>query len=85
MYSIKNLIWIFLIIFPANNFSQVDDLDQMIEQAILLSPELKMLEAKRNAAYSKLNINTNLPDPVLTLGLINVPTNSFSFDQEPMT
>ena len=86
MYSIKKLIWIFLIILLAsNNYGQVDDLDQMIEQAILLSPKVKMLEAKRNAAYSGIDKNTNLPDPVLTLGLVNVPTNSFSFDQDPMT
>ena len=86
MYSIKKLIWIFLIILLAsNNYGQVDDLDQMIEQAILLSPKVKMLEAKRNAAYSGIDKNSNLPDPVLTLGLVNVPTNSFSFDQDPMT
>jgi outer membrane protein TolC len=86
MYSIKNSIWVFLLILLAsNNYAQVDDLDQMIEQAILLSPKIKMLEAKRNAAYSGIYKNTNLPDPVLTLGLVNVPTNSFSFDQDPMT
>jgi len=86
MYSIKNSIWVFLLILLAsNNYAQVHHLDQMIEQVILLSPKIKMLEAKRNAAYSGIYKNTNLPDPVLTLGLVNVPTNSFSFDQDPMT
>ena len=86
MYSNKNSIWVFLLIlFAFNNYAQVDDLDQMIGQAILLSPKIKMLEAKRNAAYSGIDKNSNLPDPVLTLGLVNVPTNSFSFDQDPMT
>ena len=60
-------------------------LDSLIQQAIVLSPKTKMLEAKRNAAYYKIGQNSNLPDPVLTLGLVNVPTNSFSFDQDPMT
>ncbi|MCH7963520.1 MAG: TolC family protein [Bacteroidetes bacterium] len=86
MYSIKNSIWVFLLmLFAFNNYAQVDDLDQMIEQAILLSPKIKMLEAKRNAAYSRIDQNSNLPDPVLILGLRNIPTNSFSFDQDPMT
>ena len=86
MYSVKNSIWVFLLIlFAFNNYAQVNDLDQMIGQAILLSPKIKMLEAKRNAAYSGIDKNSNLPDPVLTLGLVNIPTNSFSFDQDPMT
>ena len=86
MYSIKNSIWVFLLmLFAFNNYAQVDDLDQMIEQAILLSPKIKMLEAKRNTAYSRIDQNSNLPDPVLILGLRNIPTNSFSFDQDPMT
>ena len=44
-----------------------------------------MLTAKQNAAESQSNVNSNLPDPMLTLGLANLPTNSFSFTQEPMT
>ena len=86
MYSIKNSIWVFLLIlFAFNNYAQVDDLDQMIGQAILLSPKIKMLKAKRNVAYNRIEQNSNLPDPVLTLGVLNLPTNSFSFDQDPMT
>ena len=86
MYSIKNSICVFiLILFAFNNYAQVDDLDQIIEQAILLSPKIKMLEAKRNAAYSRIDQNANLPDTVLSLGLRNIPTNTFSFDQDPMT
>ena len=86
MYSIKNSIWIFLLILLAsNNFGQVDDLDQMVGQAILLSPKIKMLEAKRNASFNRIEVDSNIPDPVLTLGLMNMPTNTFSFTQEPMT
>jgi outer membrane protein TolC len=86
MYSIKSSIWIFLIIlFAYNNHAQVDDPDQMIEQAILLSPKLNMLRAKKDASFSRIEQNSNLPDPMLTLGLMNLPVNSFSFTQEPMT
>jgi len=65
------------------NFTQ--ELDSLIQQAIVLSPRIKMLEAKRNAAFYKINQNSNLPDPTLVLGVLNLPTNSFSFDQDPMT
>jgi len=86
MYSIKNSIWIFLVIlFAYNNHAQVDNLDQMIEQAILLSPKLNMLRAKKDASFNRIEQNSNLPDPMLTLGLMNLPVNSFSFTQEPMT
>lgn len=61
------------------------ELKDLIHQAIQVSPKLKMLRAKHNAAESRIEINSNLPDPMLTLGIINLPTNSFSFTQEPMT
>ena len=60
-------------------------LDSLIQTSIQISPKIKMLKAKRNAAYSRIDQNSKLPDPVLTLGLLNLPTNSFSFDQDPMT
>jgi outer membrane protein TolC len=69
----------------SNVFSQSSVLDELIITAIRVSPKIRMLEAKRDASFSKIEINSNLPDPILTLGLINVPTNSFSFDQDPMT
>jgi outer membrane protein TolC len=60
-------------------------LDSLIQQAIELSPKVKMLQAKREAAYHKIYQNSNLPDPTLVLGVLNLPTNSFSFNQDPMT
>ena len=66
-------------------FAQPQELDLLVEEAIRLSPRIKMLEAKRSAAYNGIDKNSNLPDPVLTLGLVNIPTNTFSFDQDPMT
>jgi len=64
---------------------QNSTLDSLIQTSIQVSPKLRMLKAKRNAAYSRIDQNSNLPDPVLSLGLRNIPTNSFSFDQDPMT
>jgi cobalt-zinc-cadmium efflux system outer membrane protein len=62
-----------------------DGLDSIVNIALQVSPKLKMLNYKYDAAKSRIEINSNLPDPMLTLGLANLPTNTFSFTQEPMT
>ena len=65
--------------------AQTSTLDSLISTAIRVSPKLKMLQAKVDASRNRIEENSNLPDPMLTLGLMNLPTNSFSFNQEPMT
>ncbi len=60
-------------------------LNDLIERAIHVSPQIKMLQAKLAAAKNKIPQNSNLPDPQIKLGLVNMPVNSFSFTQEPMT
>lgn len=62
-----------------------ESLNEMIDEAIRVSPKINMLQSKLNITSSKIEQDTNLPNPVLTLGLVNMPTNSFSFTQEPMT
>ncbi|MEO8398750.1 MAG: TolC family protein [Ignavibacteriaceae bacterium] len=76
-----------LIIFFAGFFSSAifAQLDSLAGKAVEVSPKLKMLQAKFDAAKSKAVQVSNLPDPTLTLGLMNLPINSFSFTQEPMT
>jgi outer membrane protein, heavy metal efflux system len=66
-------------------YAQTAHLDSLVNKAILVSPKLKMLRAKREVAENKIPQNSNLPNPMLMLGLMNLPTNSFSFNQEPMT
>ena len=60
-------------------------LNELIIEAVNVSPKIKLLESKLKVASSRIEQGTNLPDPVLTLGLMNMPINSFSFTQEPMT
>ena len=62
-----------------------DYLELLIQEAITKSPKIKEFDFKLSATTSRIQIGTNLPDPTLTLGLMNLPTNSFSFEQEPMT
>ena len=68
-----------------NNRGRNETLQDLINTAIDVSPKLSMLRAKRNVAENKIPQNSNLPNPMLMLGLMNLPTNTFSFNQEPMT
>jgi outer membrane protein TolC len=62
-----------------------NQLTQLIDEAIEVSPRIKMLQNKKFAAEERVPQASNLPDPMLTLGMMNLPTNSFSLTQEPMT
>lgn len=73
------------ILFTALSFAQTETLQDLINIAIEVSPKIKMLEMKKQAASDRIELNSNLPDPMLSLGFVNLPVNSFSFTQEPMT
>lgn len=84
MKSVKQIIFLlYFLIVPGFIYGQ--SLDSLTSLAVKVSPKLKMLQAKTEAASSRIAQNSNLPDPTLTLGLANLPVNSFSFTQEPMT
>ena len=85
MKKIRILIIGFTILLAGVSFGQTESLQDLINIAIDVSPKIKMLEMKKQAASNRIEQNSNLPDPMLTLGLANLPTNSFSFTQEPMT
>ncbi len=94
MYTIRTLVISLSIIFINISFAQnssVNDargnelLKDLIDKAIEVSPKIKMLEMKKLAASNRIEQNSNLPDPMLTIGFANLPVNSFSFTQEPMT
>ena len=80
MKSLKYVLaFSFLLLLNHKSFSQNNNLEDLINEAIAVSPKIKMLEAKLDAASNRINTNSNLPDPMLTLGLMNMPVNSFSF------
>ncbi len=86
MKKIFALILFGLLLFANNTiWAQYTSLDSLISRAIEVSPKIKMLKAKLNATEDKVPQVSNLPDPMLTLGVMNLPTNSFSFTQEAMT
>lgn len=75
--------------FSTAGYSQTQDqvlvLDDLINTAIEHNPQLKSMRSAFMADSSKISQEGALPDPVLSLGLMNLPVNSFVFDQEPMT
>lgn len=81
----KIRILIIAIALASVSFGQTEHLQDLINKAIGVSPKIKMLEMKKLAASNRIEQNSNLPDPMLTLGFANLPVNSFSFTQEPMT
>nr|WP_136251512.1 TolC family protein [Ningiella ruwaisensis] len=60
-------------------------LQQAVAQAIQKDPWLEGSQYRENATISSSIAADTLPDPVVSLGLANVPTDGFAFDQEPMT
>jgi outer membrane protein TolC len=65
--------------------NQENSLHDLIEQAEKVNPNISMLQARLNAARENIQVGTHLPDPLVSLGLMNVPTNTFSLNQEAMT
>lgn len=85
--KLVRILLISVIAFPSISNAQIKDktLNKLIDRSIEVSPKTKMLQAKLNAAKNRIAQSSNLPDPILSLSLMNLPTNSFSFTQEPMT
>jgi cobalt-zinc-cadmium efflux system outer membrane protein len=48
-------------------------------------PELRAANASTEAARSRVSMQSSLMDPMIILGVNNLPTNSFRFDAEMMT
>lgn len=65
--------------------NQTSSLPYLIKRAIEISPNIKMLQSKLSAARENIQIGTHLSDPVVNIGLVNVPVNTFSLNQEAMT
>ncbi len=86
------LILALFMVFSCGNASAAGDracpvlyLDTAIRLALKNNPGLKRARAKYQAALDLPSQAGSLPDPVLSLGALNVPTDSFSLRQEPMT
>jgi outer membrane protein TolC len=77
------------LIYTSTGFTQKTDevliLDDLIRIAIEKNPQLQSLHSANQADSAKISQSGALTDPILSFNLLNLPTNSFAFDQEPMT
>jgi outer membrane protein TolC len=60
-------------------------LDELIQKVLTENPELQSSYEGLRASETRISQEEALPDPTLGLNLMNLPVNSFAFDQEPMT
>jgi cobalt-zinc-cadmium efflux system outer membrane protein len=78
-----------LFIYVSIGYSQLAEdvliLDDLINIAIEKNPQLHSLYNAVQADSAKIPQAGALPDPILSLNVLSLPTNSFAFDQEPMT
>ncbi len=80
LYSLILPIWLFAQ--PADSLLQLPDL---IEAVLNNNPDLKSVEHAWQSQLAKIPQAGALPDPVLSLNLLNLPVHSLAFDQEAMT
>jgi cobalt-zinc-cadmium efflux system outer membrane protein len=74
-------------LFPAfaGNEGGAANLEKLIEEAISHNPDLKAADEKVQAFGEKPPQEESLDNPRVGFGLMNLPLNSFSYTQEPMT
>ncbi len=61
------------------------NLGGLIQEALAQNPELQARQAEAAAAAARVPQAGALPDPMLTLGVMSLPVDSWSFNREPMT
>jgi outer membrane protein, heavy metal efflux system len=60
-------------------------LERLVNEALANNPELKALKDREDAFSQRPSQEESLDNPKIGFALLAVPTNSFSFTQEPMT
>lgn len=60
-------------------------LDRLIQETLSRNNELQSLKAQLDSLKSEVPFAGSLEDPRLSLGVLNLPVDTFSFEQEPMT
>lgn len=64
---------------------KTESLEQLVQEAVLNNPQLRALAHSVKADEAKIPQAGSLPDPVLSVNIMNVPVESWVFDQEAMT
>jgi cobalt-zinc-cadmium efflux system outer membrane protein len=85
--------WIVAVVaFIAPNGSSADTsiwapqpLGRLIEEGLASNQDIKSLESRVKSLKEEISFAGSLNDPRIGIGLLNIPTDHFRFDQEPMT
>lgn len=88
IFVVGALVFLFLNPLSADDHPNVlmeKDLTGLIREALDNNPGLEAAIQKARSAEKATIQAGSLPDPKITLGLMNLPVNSFDFNQEPMT
>lgn len=78
------LLWI-IVFFSTTTYAGSISLHRVEQQALRYSTELKRLHAQCMALRHQAIADGQLNDPTLVLAAMNLPTDTFKIDQEPMT
>jgi len=62
-----------------------DPLNRLVQEALERNPDLASVRLTAEAAEHRVLPAGSLPDPMLTLGYMNLPVDDFALDKEPMT
>lgn len=84
IFLILFIIWTPLL-FSQEKAQTTLDLNVLIKEALKNNPQLISVQKKWDAYRKKIPQAGALPDPMFSIGLMNLPINSFDFNQEPMT
>ena len=82
---VSSFIFVSIFIAPLPIFASTLSLPEAEHLALTNAPELRSLQASQEALEQQAVADGQLPDPQLTVGAINVPTDTFSFSQDDMT
>ncbi len=81
--------WLLLLLLPAFVLAQAPDsvmrLPDLIKEGLQNNPDLLASYKNWQADQARIPQAGSLPDPQLSLNLLNMPVNTFAFNQEPMT
>ncbi|MBY0292488.1 MAG: hypothetical protein K2W92_04285 [Alphaproteobacteria bacterium] len=83
--KIHSVLYVLLLVMKNSLLAEPLTLSEVEQITISISPEIERLEATSEAFTQQAIADGQLPDPKLMAGAIDVPVNTFSFDQDDMT
>jgi outer membrane protein TolC len=86
---IRWLLWLFLlpavVVSIAEASSSMSALNALIQEAYYNNQDLLSMEENAQALRAEAPFAGSLQDPVVGFGILNLPVDTYDFDQEPMT